>query len=609
MATVLATNQMSYSSAKAVLNASATSITRINATHCNVAISWFISKNGSTSYNENKYFHLVTSGKGSNSVVTGASSAIPELSKSTSGLTSLSGTINITLNGLTKTSTSLNCAIGISNKSASMINSGTLVFNGQANVSSSTYSPNYQYHTISFSNYAYSVTVDANNSFVSSVSGSASDVAVGTATSIKCTLASTTGYTYTFANWSYSNGTQFSTSQNTSINGSAGKSYSLVAYATRTTNTYTLNVSSANTSRVTVSGGGSKSYNSSVSAVATLKNITGHTVTFLGWYEGSTRVSTALNYTFNMPASNKSLVANASVTVNSYTATIQSTNTTRGTVTGGGTKDYGTNVTATATAKTGYSFVNWSGTYSSTSNPYTFTMPASAVTLNATFSVNNYTLTLANNSVNYISSVTGNGSKSYGSSVTVNAVINSVTGYTTTFTKWTSNNTTLLSNSTSNPYTFNMPAGSVTLTASATRTANQYTTTFNNTTAIRFDTQSSIVTNSIANITTNTVDSTVFSLNKTSTVQTYNTTSNVPSCTLSQAGLKFDSYWTYTNVTNGIKLVTKMPSTWNMTTNSAFIAVLYGSQRTFTKPFSGVNKYDGTLKYQLVNNSWQIVGN
>ena len=100
MATVLATNQMSYSSAKAILNASATSVTRINATHCNVAISWFISKNGSTSYNENKYFHLVTSGTGSNSVVTGASAAIPELSKSTSGLTSLSGTINITLNGL-----------------------------------------------------------------------------------------------------------------------------------------------------------------------------------------------------------------------------------------------------------------------------------------------------------------------------------------------------------------------------------------------------------------------------------------------------------------------------------------------------------------------------
>lgn len=352
MATVLATNQMSYSSAKAILNASATSVTRINATHCNVAISWFISKNGSTSYNENKYFHLVTSGTGSNSVVTGASAAIPELSKSTSGLTSLSGTINITLNGLTKTSTSLNCAIGISNKSTSMINNGTLVFNGLSNKSSSTYSPAYQYHTISFSNYAYSVSVSANNNFVSSVSGNASDVAVGTATSIKCTLASASGYTYTFANWSYSNGTQFSTTQNTSINGSAGKSYSLVAYATRTTN--------------------------------------------------------------------------------SYTATIQSTNTTRGTVSGGGSKNYGTNVTATATAKTGYSFVNWSGTYSSTSNPYTFTMPASAVTLNATFSVNNYTLTVSSANTSRVT-VSGGGTKSYNASVSAVATLKSITGYTVSF--------------------------------------------------------------------------------------------------------------------------------------------------------------------------------
>lgn len=605
MATVLATNQMSYSSASALLNASATSITRINATCCNVAISWRIEKKSTTSYNENKYFHLVTSGTGSSSVVRGASAAIPQLSQSTSGSTVLNGTSYITLNGLNKSSTVLRCGIGISKSATNMSASGTLVFNGTNNVSSSTYSPAYQYNNLSFSNYTYSVNVSANNSsYINSVSGNATNVTVGTATSINCTLNSTTGYTFTFVNWSYSNGTQFSTSQNTSISGAAGKSYSLIAYATRSTNSYTLNLSSANTSRVTVSGGGTKSYKTNVSAVATLKSITGYTVSFLGWYEGSTKVNSSLNYTFEMPASNKTLVANASATVNSYTATIQSTNTTRGTVSGGGSKNYGTSVTATATPKTGYSFVNWSGTYSSTNNPYTFTMPASAVTLNATFSVNSYTLTLANNSVNYISSVTGNGSKSYGASVTVTAVLNNVTGYTTTFTQWTSNNTTLLNSSPNNPYTFTMPAGNIKLTATASRTANQYTTTFNNTTAIRFDTQSNIVANAT---TANTINSPVFSLNTTSTVQTYDSTSNVPSCTLNQSGLKFDSYWTYTNVNNSYKLVTKMPSTWNLTTNdSEFIAVLYGSQRTFTK-LSGVNKYDGTLKYQLVNNSWQIV--
>lgn len=63
-------------------------------------------------------------------------------------------------------------------------------------------------------------------------------------------------------------------------------------------------------------------------------------------------------------------------------------------------------VTLGATASTGYSWSQWSGTYSSTTNAYSFTMPASNVSETANASVNPYTLT-ANANSGTISATTG----------------------------------------------------------------------------------------------------------------------------------------------------------------------------------------------------------
>ena len=66
-------------------------------------------------------------------------------------------------------------------------------------------------------------------------------------------------------------------------------------------------------------------------------------------------------------------------------------------VSGGGTYYVGQTVTVRATALTGYTFSNWSGTYSSNSAVYSFTMPASNVSLTANARVNTYNITVDTN--------------------------------------------------------------------------------------------------------------------------------------------------------------------------------------------------------------------
>jgi len=86
-----------------------------------------------------------------------------------------------------------------------------------------------------------------------------------------------------------------------------------------------------------------------------------------------------------------SVTAYAQCTINSYTVTLN-----KGTgisaVTGAGTYTYGQEVTIEATVETGYTWKEWTGTKSSTSNPYTFTMPANDVTNTATTTANTYTI-------------------------------------------------------------------------------------------------------------------------------------------------------------------------------------------------------------------------
>lgn len=61
-------------------------------------------------------------------------------------------------------------------------------------------------------------------------------------------------------------------------------------------------------------------------------------------------------------------------------------------VSGAGSYKYGDSVTINASPSSGYTFSNWSGTYSSTSLPYTFSMPDNDVSLTANASVVNYSI-------------------------------------------------------------------------------------------------------------------------------------------------------------------------------------------------------------------------
>ena len=88
-------------------------------------------------------------------------------------------------------------------------------------------------------------------------------------------------------------------------------------------------------------------------------------------------------------------------------------------------------------------------------------MPKGNVTLTASATSSKYTLTVKKGTG--IASVSGSGSYAAGTKVTVKATVSS--GY--KWSKWTSSNTSLLAGSTSQTYTFTMPKGNVTLTASA----------------------------------------------------------------------------------------------------------------------------------------------
>ena len=107
----------------------------------------------------------------------------------------------------------------------------------------------------------------------------------------------------------------------------------------------------------------------------------------------------------------------------------------------------------------------------------TTTMSANGTTINLYYSRNTYVLTLSKNE--NIQSVTGDGIYKWGQSVTINATVATQTGYTYTWNKWESNNTSLLANQTSRQVTITMPVGNVTLKATATKTANKYSIEYN----------------------------------------------------------------------------------------------------------------------------------
>ena len=253
-----------------------------------------------------------------------------------------------------------------------------------------------------------------------------------------CTVTATAATGYTFTNWT-ENGNVVSTNANYTFTVNGNRT--LVAHFTA--NTYTINVSANPANGGTATGGGTFNYGQSCTVMATAA--TGYT--FTNWTENGNVVSTNPNYTFTVN-SNRTLVAH--FTQNTYTVTVAANPTNGGTVTGGGTFNYGQNCTVTATAASGYTFINWTdnGSFVSSSANYTFSVTSNC-NLVAHFTENPlpmYTISVTPKPQEG-GTVRGAGTYQEGQTCTLSAT--PATGY--TFVNWTEDEVEL---STDNVYSF-----------------------------------------------------------------------------------------------------------------------------------------------------------
>jgi hypothetical protein len=179
---------------------------------------------------------------------------------------------------------------------------------------------------------------------------------------------------------------------------------------------------------------GSGTFNEGTSRTVTATASSGYR--FINWTESGSQVSTSASYQFTLNG-NRTLVANFEVIpATQYTISVSANNSSWGSVSGGGTFNEVSSQTVTATANSGYRFVNWteSGIPVSSEANYTFTLNGNR-TLVANFEVipaTQYTISVSANDSSW-GSVSGGGTFNEGSYQTVTATANA--GY--RFVNWT----------------------------------------------------------------------------------------------------------------------------------------------------------------------------
>ena len=238
-----------------------------------------------------------------------------------------------------------------------------------------------------------------------------------------CTVSATANSGFTFTNWT-ENGNVVSTNANYTFTVTGNRTL----VANFTVQSYTISVSANPVLGGTVSGGGTYQQGQSCTVHATPN--TGYT--FTNWTENGNVVSTNANYTFTVTG-NRTLVAN--FTQQQFTITATADPTSSGTVSGGGTYNYGQSCTLTATPAAGHEFINWTknGQQVSTNSTYTFTVTESA-TYVAHFQLQSFVVTTTANPVEG-GVVTGGGTVHYGNTANIQASPNA--GY--NFINWTEN--------------------------------------------------------------------------------------------------------------------------------------------------------------------------
>ena len=252
----------------------------------------------------------------------------------------------------------------------------------------------------------------------------------------QCTVSAMANAGYTFTNWT-ENGNVVSTQANYTFTVNANRT--LAANFQAMPQNYTITVSANPTDGGTVVGGGT--YQEGQTCTVNANANTGYT--FTNWTENGNVVSTDARYTFTVTG-NRTLVANFTQI---YTINAAASPNYAGTVTGGGTFNFGQSCTLTATANEGYTFVNWTkqGIQVSTNTIYTFTVTESATYL-ANFELQSFTINADANPTEG-GTITGGGNYDYGQSCTLTATANE--GH--YFINWTENGDVV---STDAEYTF-----------------------------------------------------------------------------------------------------------------------------------------------------------
>ena len=239
-----------------------------------------------------------------------------------------------------------------------------------------------------------------------------------------CTLTATAGEGHTFFNWT-ENDVEVSTTATYSFTVTGPRT--LVAHFI---NRYVITVAANPTVGGTVTGAGT--YDEGTSVTLTATPATGYH--FVNWTLNGNVVSTNASYTFTALAAGDYV---ANFEINNYDITAVANPTAGGVVTGAGNYDHFSTCTLTATANTGYTFLNWTknGTVVSTNTTYSFTVE-SAADFVANFQLNSYAITATLDPTD-AGTVTGAGTYNHFETCTLTA--NPSSSY--LFVNWTKNGT------------------------------------------------------------------------------------------------------------------------------------------------------------------------
>ena len=175
------------------------------------------------------------------------------------------------------------------------------------------------------------------------------EVSIGTSKLENLNLLSYDGKAITLNSYTSLNHTQtinVTTDGKESIDGGTIQASS---YQLATANTTSASSGSTSGAKTTISA--------AYTATVTLKATANTGYKFVGWYEGSTSKSTNTTYTYTAENATKTITAKFEII--KYTITTKVNNDKWGTVSGGGTYNYGATPTLTATANDGYKFVKW----------------------------------------------------------------------------------------------------------------------------------------------------------------------------------------------------------------------------------------------------------